>query len=96
MIDTITLGDMKIDNQVFGQVYKEIGEAFIGVPFSGILGLGTPSMAAADSLPLFDNMMKNHVLENNIFSIYLNPVNHLFRIRTNKEKSLSEPSTPII
>jgi len=39
-----------------------MGEAFIGVPFSGILGLGTPKMSAADTLPLFDNMMENHLL----------------------------------
>lgn len=51
-----------------------MGEAFIGVPFSGILGLGTPKMSAADTLPLFDNMMENHLIQDNIFSIYLNPV----------------------
>jgi len=50
-----------------------MGEAFIGVPFSGILGLGTPKMSAADTLPLFDNMMENHLIQDNIFSIYLNP-----------------------
>lgn len=51
-----------IENQIFGQVYREIGEAFIGVPFSGILGLGNPSMSAAETLPLFDNMMKNKLI----------------------------------
>lgn len=30
-------------------------------------------MSAADSLPIFDNMMKKNLLQNNIFSIYLNP-----------------------
>lgn len=30
-------------------------------------------MSAADTLPLFDNMMKNNLIQNNIFSIYLNP-----------------------
>jgi len=33
-------------------------------------------MAAADSLPLFDNMMKEKLIKNNIFSVYLNPVFH--------------------
>ena len=54
-------------------VTKEEGDAFIGVPFSGILGLGTPMMSAADSLPLFDNIMKERIMDHNIFSIFLNP-----------------------
>lgn len=53
-----------------------MGEAFIGVPFSGILGLGPPSLAAGDTIPLFDNIMKNKDLKYNIFSVYLNPVTH--------------------
>lgn len=73
-MDDIHLGDIVIKNQVFGAVYREVGEAFVGVPFSGILGLGTPQMAAADTLPLFDNMMKEKIIKNNIFSVYLNPV----------------------
>jgi hypothetical protein len=36
-------------------------------------------MAAADTLPLFDNMMKEKLLKNNIFSVYLNPVINLIR-----------------
>jgi hypothetical protein len=34
-------------------------------------------MAAADTLPLFDNMMKAKIIKNNIFSVYLNPVINL-------------------
>jgi len=39
-------------------VIEENGRAFIGAPFAGILGLGFPSIAAAHTLPVFDNMMK--------------------------------------
>jgi hypothetical protein len=73
-MDNVQIGDLVIKDQIFGLVTKEIGEAFIGVPFSGIIGLGTPSQSVADSTPLFDNMMKQNMLENNIFSIYLSPV----------------------
>ena len=64
---------------MFGAVYREVGEAFVRVPFSEILGLGTPKMSAVDTLPLFDNMMKEKLLKNNIFSVYLNPVINLIR-----------------
>jgi len=32
---------MIIKDQVFGEVSEEKGEAFVGVPFAGILGLGS-------------------------------------------------------
>ena len=47
---------------MFGAVIKEKGEAFLGSPFSGILGLGLPKLAAAGSKPVFDNIMEKHRL----------------------------------
>jgi hypothetical protein len=55
------------------------------------LGLGTPYLAAADTLPLFDNMMKEKIIDKNIFSVYLNPVNiKYYRIRAKKVKFFLE------
>jgi hypothetical protein len=55
-------------------VSKEEGEAFQSVPFAGILGLGMPKLSAAKTMPLFDNMMKERLLDFNIFSVYLSTV----------------------
>lgn len=54
--DDIKLGDLTIDNQVFGAVTDQLGDAFIGVPFEGILGLGSAKLSVADTSPIFDNM----------------------------------------
>jgi len=35
------------------------------------MGLGFPSIAAAHTLPVFDNMMKQNKLKRNIFSVYM-------------------------
>lgn len=38
---------MIIKKQIFGAVVEEKGEAFIGVPFAGILGLGSKKLSIA-------------------------------------------------
>ena len=53
---------------------KEKGEAFVGSPFSGILGLGLPKIAAAGTQPVFDNIISQHRLKHNIFSVYMGGV----------------------
>lgn len=39
--------------------------------FDGIVGLAYPSMAAYNFNPLFDNIMKQKKLDQNVFSFYL-------------------------
>lgn len=69
--DTVRIGGLEINEQVFGVVLEEQGDAFLGAPFAGIIGLGFPSLAAAQSIPFFDNLMKKKMLKKNIFSIYM-------------------------
>lgn len=39
--------------------------------FDGILGLGYPSLASEDSVPVFDNMMSKHLVAQDLFSVYM-------------------------
>jgi len=52
-------------------VSEEAGDAFEDVPFAGILGLGFPKLAAENTVPPFDQMMANHKLQNDIFSVFM-------------------------
>ncbi|NXO31921.1 CATD protein, partial [Cisticola juncidis] len=70
--DTVTLGDLKILDQTFGEATKQPGITFIAAKFDGILGLGFPKISVDNVVPVFDNLMKQHLIEKNIFSFYLN------------------------
>lgn len=48
-----------------------MGDAFIGVPFEGILGLGSAKLSVAESSPIFDNMKNLNLIEKQIFAVYL-------------------------
>jgi len=43
----------------------------MNVPFEGIVGLSFPTTAKTNSIPFFDSVMAHHLLQKNIFSIYL-------------------------
>ncbi|XP_056152570.1 pepsin A-like [Lampris incognitus] len=68
--DTVTVGGAAVLNQIFGLSQSE-------APFmqymtaDGILGLAYPSLAASGATPVFDNMMKEDLVNQDIFSVYL-------------------------
>ncbi|NXM72605.1 CATD protein, partial [Serilophus lunatus] len=70
--DTVTLGDLKIKKQVFGEAVKQPGMTFIAAKFDGILGMAFPLISVDRVVPLFDNLMNQKLIEKNIFSFYLN------------------------
>ncbi len=74
--DSVSLGGVQIKNQPVGEITDQIGQVFADGKFSGILGLGFPSMAAYNLSPVFDSMMNQKLLEKNIISFYysLNPL----------------------
>lgn len=68
--DTFAFGPIKVKGQTFGSITEEIGEVFLTGKFDGILGLSFPSLSAAGYTPVFDNIMKQHLLTRNAFSFY--------------------------
>ncbi|KAL7878565.1 hypothetical protein AOLI_G00095390 [Acnodon oligacanthus] len=69
--DTVTLSGISITNQEIGLSTNEPGENFVVAQFDGILGLAYPSIAAGNQTPLFDTMMQQGLLEQNLFAVYL-------------------------
>ncbi len=63
-----------VKNQIFGSVTEQIGDAFEGVPFAGIIGLGSAKLSVANSVPLFDNMKDLGLIKQKLFAVYMTDV----------------------
>jgi len=78
----VSIAGITVPDQVIGLTLKEIGAAFLNVPFEGILGLSFPNTFKKNSIPFFDNVIKHKILKHNIFSMFLTdgdePSNILF------------------
>ncbi|XP_071414901.1 cathepsin D [Pithys albifrons albifrons] len=70
--DTVTLGDLKIRDQTFGEAVKQPGMTFIAAKFDGILGMAYPKISVDQVIPFFDNIMQQKLIKKNVFSFYLN------------------------
>ncbi|XP_006026954.1 cathepsin D [Alligator sinensis] len=70
--DFVTLGGLKVKDQVFGEAVKQPGITFIAAKFDGILGMAFPKISVKKVTPFFDNVMRQQLIEKNIFSFYLN------------------------
>ncbi|XP_068129325.1 cathepsin E-B-like [Hyperolius riggenbachi] len=70
-IDEVTVQNIIIKNQQFGESTSEPGSAFLDMPYDGILGLAYPSMAIKGVTPVFDNMINQHLVDEPMFSVYM-------------------------
>ena len=69
--DTFSLGPLHVRGQRFAEVLEEIGAVFEHAKFNGILGLGFPTLSSEYGiLPVFDNIMRQQLLDFNLFSFY--------------------------
>lgn len=65
------VSDIVVSHQTVGLSTQEPGDIFTYSPFDGILGLAYPTFASKYSVPIFDNMMKRHLVAQDLFSIYM-------------------------
>uniref|UniRef100_A0A8B9DST7 pepsin A n=1 Tax=Anser cygnoides TaxID=8845 RepID=A0A8B9DST7_ANSCY len=62
---------VRVSNQAIGLSKKEPGSFLTHHTFDGILGLAFPSIASSGTVPIFDNMMSQGLVDKDLFSIYL-------------------------
>ncbi|XP_059620022.1 lysosomal aspartic protease-like isoform X2 [Phlebotomus argentipes] len=71
--DDLTIGDLVIRDQVFAEGVEMPGDAFTFTRFDGVLGLAYESLAVRGVTPPFYNMYKQGLIDNYVFSFYINP-----------------------
>ncbi|XP_076857363.1 pepsin A-like [Brachyhypopomus gauderio] len=68
--DTVTVGGISVQNQIFGLSQTE-APFMASMLADGILGLAYQSLSSDDATPVFDNMMSQGLVAQDVFSVYL-------------------------
>ncbi|KAM9476202.1 pepsin A-like [Clarias gariepinus] len=68
--DTVTVGGISVQNQIFGLSETE-APFMASMTADGILGLAYQSIASDNATPVFDNMMSQGLVSQDVFSVYL-------------------------
>ncbi|KAG7283876.1 hypothetical protein CRUP_034063 [Coryphaenoides rupestris] len=69
-VDTVEVGGITVANQVFGISQTE-APFMANMVADGILGLAFQSIASDNVVPVFDNMVKQSLVSQQLFSVYL-------------------------
>ncbi|TNM86935.1 hypothetical protein fugu_007165 [Takifugu bimaculatus] len=67
--DVVVVGGIPVI-QVFAEATSLSAMPFVFAKFDGVLGMGYPNMAIDGITPVFDRIMSQHVLKEEVFSIY--------------------------
>ncbi|KAI8993574.1 endopeptidase [Pilobolus umbonatus] len=73
--DLLTVADIKVKDQGFAESVKEPGFTFALAHFDGIFGLGYDTISVKHTVPPFYQMVDRDLLEEHIFSFWLNDMN---------------------
>eukprot|EP00028_Trichosphaerium_sp_Am-I-7-wt_P002525 CAMPEP_0168524090 /NCGR_PEP_ID=MMETSP0405-20121227/10424_1 /TAXON_ID=498012 /ORGANISM="Trichosphaerium sp, Strain Am-I-7 wt" /LENGTH=347 /DNA_ID=CAMNT_0008546193 /DNA_START=400 /DNA_END=1443 /DNA_ORIENTATION=+ len=69
--DTVTIGDLNIMKQQFGEATAESSLGFDVAEFDGLLGLAFETISVDHTTPVFYNIMSQKLIQNNLFGFYL-------------------------
>ncbi|KAJ3312553.1 Vacuolar protease A [Boothiomyces sp. JEL0838] len=73
--DTLTVGDLEVEEQGFAESTKEPGLTFAVGRFDGILGLGYDTIAVTGAVPPFYKMVQQQLLDEPLFGVYMGDAN---------------------
>ncbi|EPQ15366.1 Renin [Myotis brandtii] len=74
--DAVTVGGITV-TQTFGEVTELPLLPFMLAKFDGVLGMGFPAQAVAGVTPVFDHILSQRVLKEDVFSVYYSRNSHL-------------------
>ncbi|XP_003792290.1 renin [Otolemur garnettii] len=74
--DVVTVGGLTV-TQGFGEVTELPLMPFMLAKFDGVLGMGFPAQAVGGITPVFDNILSQRVLKEDVFSVYYSRNSHL-------------------
>jgi saccharopepsin len=74
--DVLTIGDLKIKDQLFAEATSEPGLAFAFGRFDGIMGLGYDTISVNKIPPPFYKMLDQGLLDEPVFAFYLSDTNN--------------------
>ncbi|XP_006834280.1 PREDICTED: renin [Chrysochloris asiatica] len=74
--DVVTMGGITV-TQTFGEVTELPVIPFMLAKFDGVLGMGFPAQAVSGVTPVFDNIVSQGVLKEDVFSVYYSRNSHL-------------------
>ncbi|XP_064086690.1 lysosomal aspartic protease-like [Macrobrachium nipponense] len=69
--DHLSVGDVPVEDQLFAEITSE-GLSFLPGKFDGIMGMAFVEISALEVPTVFDNMIDQGVVDDPIFSFYLN------------------------
>ncbi|CAN0912504.1 Aspartic proteinase A1 [Linum grandiflorum] len=70
--DSVKVGNLVVKDQEFIEATREPGVTFLMAKFDGILGLGFREISVGDAVPVWDNMLKQGLIKEPVFSFWLN------------------------